>query len=109
MSLSINRRERPSWVPCPRLCVGMVTACPRKAVGMAPLIVSLLFLVASPCCAGELDARIDKLVADAGVTAETPGVGVMVVEKGKVVFRKGYGLARLKDKTAFSPQTTCEI
>jgi CubicO group peptidase (beta-lactamase class C family) len=73
------------------------------------IIVATLFLVVAPSRADELDARLDKFVAAAGVNVETPGVGIAIIEKGKVSFSKGYGLARLRDKTPFTPATTCEI
>jgi CubicO group peptidase (beta-lactamase class C family) len=59
--------------------------------------------------AEELGPKIDALVAKAGVTADTPGVAILVVEKGHVVFDKGYGLANLKDKTPIRRETTFEL
>lgn len=53
--------------------------------------------------------RVDSIVAHAGITANTPGVAVLVLEHGKAVFRKSYGLARLKDKAPITPQTTFEL
>jgi CubicO group peptidase (beta-lactamase class C family) len=53
--------------------------------------------------------RVDSIVADAGIKADTPGVAVLVLEHGKVVFRKSYGLAHLKDKKPITPQTTFEL
>jgi CubicO group peptidase (beta-lactamase class C family) len=69
----------------------------------------VILLLGAPARAGDLESGIDKLVTDAGVTSETPGVAVLIIDTGKVVCRKGYGLARLKDKAPFTPQTTCEI
>ncbi len=53
--------------------------------------------------------RIDSIVEDAGIKADTPGVAVLVLEHGKVAFRKCYGLARLKDKEHITPETTFEL
>jgi CubicO group peptidase (beta-lactamase class C family) len=75
-----------------------------------PLFVAVLL---SPCLTPaaepKIAAAIDKVVLDAGVTEETPGIAIAIVEDGKVVFQKGYGLARLKDKTPIRTQTTFEI
>src|SRR5579872_788811 len=53
--------------------------------------------------------RVDSIVADAGIKANTPGVAVLVLEQGKAVFRKCYGLAHIKDKAPITPQTTFEL
>jgi CubicO group peptidase (beta-lactamase class C family) len=55
------------------------------------------------------EERMDSIVANAGIQADTPGAAVLVIEHGKVLFEKGYGLARLKDKKPFTPTTTYEL
>jgi CubicO group peptidase (beta-lactamase class C family) len=57
----------------------------------------------------QLTEKIDAIVHDAGVTAATPGVAVMVIDRGQAVFTKGYGLARLADRTPITPRTTFEL
>lgn len=39
----------------------------------------------------------------------SPGVAVLVVKDGKVLHRKGYGLANLETKTRMSPETVFEL
>jgi CubicO group peptidase (beta-lactamase class C family) len=75
------------------------------------LLLSLIAFSGQPGLAAEPDraSAIDKIVLDAGVTAESPGIAMAIVENGKVVFQKGYGLARLKDKTPIGTETTFEI
>lgn len=40
---------------------------------------------------------------------DSPGVAVLVIKDGKVVHRKGYGLANLETKTRISPETVFEL
>lgn len=70
---------------------------------------ALFLFVPSLGLTADLADGIDRIVKDAGVGADTPGVAIAVIDKGKVVFRKGYGLARLDDKAAMTTKTTCEI
>ncbi|HEV3436549.1 MAG TPA: serine hydrolase domain-containing protein, partial [Gemmata sp.] len=57
----------------------------------------------------DFTTRVDSIVADAGIKADTPGAAILVLEHGKEVFRKCYGLAHLKDKKPITPQTTFEL
>jgi CubicO group peptidase (beta-lactamase class C family) len=54
-------------------------------------------------------ARVDYLIADAGIKADTPGAAVLVLDHGQVVFEKCYGLANVKDKKPITPRTTFEL
>jgi CubicO group peptidase (beta-lactamase class C family) len=53
--------------------------------------------------------RVDSIVANTGIGAETPGAAVLVVEGGKVIFEKGYGIAHFKNNRHITPQTTFEL
>jgi CubicO group peptidase (beta-lactamase class C family) len=55
-----------------------------------------------------LAARLDALVA-AQVPADGPGVAVLVVEDGKVLLRKGYGMADLERDVAVAPDMIFRI
>jgi CubicO group peptidase (beta-lactamase class C family) len=52
---------------------------------------------------------VDSIFADAGVGPDTPGGAVLVLERGKEIFRKCYGLANIKDKRHITPLTTFEL
>lgn len=52
--------------------------------------------------------RVDQLMA-AFIDAEKPGVAVAVVEKGKVIFEKAYGMANLTYSIPFTTQTLNNI
>jgi CubicO group peptidase (beta-lactamase class C family) len=52
---------------------------------------------------------VDSIFVDAGVGPDTPGGAVLVLEHGKEIFRKCYGLAHVKDKRHITPQTTFEL
>jgi CubicO group peptidase (beta-lactamase class C family) len=57
----------------------------------------------------DFQSQVDSLVEDAGVSRDTPGCAVLVIEDGKVVLQKGYGLACLRDKTPITSQTSFEL
>jgi CubicO group peptidase (beta-lactamase class C family) len=52
---------------------------------------------------------LDAIVARSGIKGDTPGVGVLVIDHGKVLLEKCYGLARLRDKRPITPETTFEL
>lgn len=56
----------------------------------------------------EIAARkIDSIFAS--YHSQTPGVAVAVVKNGKVVFKKGYGMANLNNNIPITPQTVFNI
>jgi CubicO group peptidase (beta-lactamase class C family) len=52
---------------------------------------------------------IDELVKKNGFTADGPGLAILVYQPGKLLFKKGYGLANLPKQTAVTPQTMFEL
>ncbi len=56
-----------------------------------------------------LEQSIDRLVKKAGVAASTPGVALLVTDGDEVLFKKCYGLARLKDRAPIRDETTFEL
>ena len=59
--------------------------------------------------ADSLEADVDQLVADYGVTDQTPGVAILVRTPDRVVFPKGYGLADIKSREPITPRTMFEL
>ena len=55
------------------------------------------------------EAKVDSLVAYAGVRADGPGGAVMVVEDGKVLLAKGYGYAHVASRKPNTGQTSFEL
>lgn len=55
-----------------------------------------------------LERRVDSLFAKLNTT-ESPGAAVVVVKDGKVVLRKGYGMANLEHKVPITPTTVFDI
>lgn len=66
----------------------------------------LLFLFAFGC-ASRMTHTIDEIFTD--YSGDRPGAAVTVVRDGRVVFRKGYGLADLETKTAITPATNFRL
>src|SRR5262245_66268863 len=83
---------------------------PRR---LAPLVVLPLLAAAGPIAAAEEEAtaehKVDELVQKAGITAEGPGVGVLVVTKHGVQVMKAYGLANVEKHTPLTTSTTFEL
>ena len=57
----------------------------------------------------ELVAAIDKLVKKNGIDDDTPGMAIYINVPGKLHFKKGYGLASVKDETPITPTTLFEL
>src|SRR5687767_10386830 len=55
----------------------------------------------------EAARRVDSLFAS--YNSHTPGAAVAIVKDGKVVFRKGYGMADLEHDIPVTPQTVFNI
>ncbi len=55
----------------------------------------------------KMEKKIDSLFAK--YNSETPGVAVAVLEKGKVIFEKGYGMANLEYDIPITPKTIFHV
>lgn len=53
-------------------------------------------------------AQIDALMAESS-SGKKPGATVLVVQDGKIIFKKGYGLADLKTGRAIAPDTAFDL
>lgn len=71
-------------------------------------VIAILF-VASVRAEPAYTPAVDRLVKKHGIRPDTPGVAILIVEPGKPIFMKGYGQARLRDKTPITPQTLFEL
>jgi D-alanyl-D-alanine carboxypeptidase len=68
------------------------------------LIIILIFSVSiAPAQRSPVASRMDKL-ASGVYRPGGPGAAIIVVKDGRVIFRKGYGLANLELKTAVRPE-----
>lgn len=54
-------------------------------------------------------AEIDSLIADLMALYNVPGVGLALVQDGKIAYSKGYGLRNTTDQTAVGPNTAFAI
>src|SRR6202035_1373975 len=54
------------------------------------------------------DKQVEAIFKDWD-TANTPGASVAVIEKGKVVFEKGFGLANLEYGVPIKPETVFHV
>jgi CubicO group peptidase (beta-lactamase class C family) len=52
-----------------------------------------------------LEIKIDKMIADMGLVATTPGGVVGVIKDGKLIFKKAYGLANFETKESNKTST----
>ena len=58
--------------------------------------------------AQEMNDRLDSLMS-ATYSKDKPGAAIAIVEEGKVVFKKGYGIADLDSKTSITSSTNFNI
>ncbi len=75
------------------------------------LLLLVLFLTAGACAQPPPDARaakVDSLFAHLNKTT-SPGMAVLVVQDGRVLLRKGYGMANLEHRTPVTPATVFDI
>src|SRR5260370_42244809 len=82
----------------------------RKSI-LAVLILSLAAAAAAlagPERSGDLAARLDRVFAEA-YPATGPGAAVLVVQDGKPVLRKGYGLANVELSVPITPEMVFRI
>ncbi len=56
-----------------------------------------------------LTKLIDALVAKHEFNSETPGVAIMIHQPNKVVFKKGYGLANLREGAPITPRSMFDL
>ena len=77
-----------------------------KKISVTLFLIAFLFV--SPCYSQQSDnnfsSRVDSFFWNLNTT-DTPGAAVLVVKNGKVLVRKGYGLANLEHKAVVTPST----
>jgi CubicO group peptidase (beta-lactamase class C family) len=76
----------------------------KQFIEIASLFVVFLLALACRGTSPPLSSKIDKLVNDYVVNHQFMG-SVLVAEKGKVVFAKGYGLANVEQNIPNTPET----
>src|SRR5438876_3215584 len=72
-------------------------------------VFALLGLLAPARADDPVAKAVDDLVRKQGITPDGPGVAILVSQPRRIQFQKGYGLARLKDRTPITPQTLFEL
>jgi len=82
----------------------------RTIAGQAALMALMaLILAAAPyLAADETTAKVDKLFAAWDKTT-TPGAALAVIKDGKIVYERGYGLAKLEDGIVNTPDKVFDI
>jgi D-alanyl-D-alanine carboxypeptidase len=68
-------------------------------------LASALAAVALPQARPDVDAFVEKEMA----RQKTPGVSIAIVQDGKIVYSKGYGLADVENKVPAAPETVYQI
>jgi CubicO group peptidase (beta-lactamase class C family) len=80
-----------------------------------PLYLALFALILAFVVPSRMEAadsftpRVEEVLAELGINSNTPGIGILAVDKGQIVFEKGYGLANLSQKTPITPETNFEL
>lgn len=58
---------------------------------------------------GSLAEHVEGVLAETGINANTPGIGILAVDKGQISFEKSYGLANLAEKVPITRETNFEL
>lgn len=94
-------------VKCQPYCVA------SRTTRIVALFLAVVFLIAAP--AARVDAQVHRLEGFDGYVAEAvrdwnvPGLAVLIVEDGEVVFSQGYGVRELGETLAVSDRTLFAI
>jgi len=73
---------------------------------MKTLLISLLLFLAPFLVFGQLETKIDSLLAEYN---NSPGLVVGIYSKGEIQFKKGYGIANLDYNIKITPETVFDI
>ena len=73
------------------------------------VMTAFLAVVTLPVHANDVAAKIDALFAPPLIKEGAPGAAVLVVQDGKKIVNKGYGLANLKTNSPITPTTVFEL
>ena len=82
----------------------------RKIILIVALFLSLNALI--PIAQAESDDKIHKIeqfVEEQREISQIPGISLVIVEKGKVVYQKGFGYADVREKTPVTSNTLFEL
>lgn len=80
-----------------------------KAINMKHFILSLLLLLVATQAFAQKDiTRLDSIMSSIYAN-DSPGAAIAVVKNGKVVFKKGYGIADLDSKKPITSSTNFNI
>jgi len=74
----------------------------------ALVIISLLFLSSGALWADDKTDKVDKLFAPWDTTT-SPGAALAVIQDGRIVYGRGYGMANLEDGTVMTPDKVLDI
>lgn len=83
----------------------------RKVILMVAIILSLNALIPKIAQANLNDKihQIEQFVEEQMEISRIPGISVVIVEKGKIVYQKGFGYADIKGKIPVTSQTLFEL
>lgn len=73
------------------------------------MIVALGSLMPTIANADEKTQKIDQFIKEQMAISKIPGVSLVIVEKGKTVYEKGFGYADVQSKTPVTPKTLFEL
>lgn len=69
---------------------------------------ALVLALAHPSQADELSPKIDEIFADYDST-RSPGCAVALIRDGRIVYKRGYGMANLDHDVPISPSTVFHV
>src|SRR5512136_1456478 len=82
----------------------------KRADGLKKIlfIVALGALVTASLAADELTDKVDKIFAPWDKTT-SPGAALAIIREGKIIYKRGYGMAKLEDGIVMTPDKIFDI
>jgi CubicO group peptidase (beta-lactamase class C family) len=93
------------------LCVRSTRSADVQAASAWPAVLALVALIACvvlPLAADETTDKVDKIFAPWDKTT-SPGAALAVVRDGRIVYKRGYGMAKLEDGIVMTPDKIFDI
>ena len=84
----------------------------RKLILIVAIILSLSLNSLNPIVHADSNDKIEKIeqfVEEQREISQTPGISLVIVEKGETVYQKGFGYADVKEKIPVTSNTLFEL
>jgi len=85
-----------------------MTGTVHRILLVSALLLSFTAVLAGPLAADETTDKVDKLFASWDKTT-SPGATLAVIRDGRIIYKRGYGMAKLEDGIVMTPDRIFDI